>query len=424
MRRLWVLLHRWFGLFIALFLIVSGLTGAVISWDHELDAWLNPQFFDNQSQGDSLPPLKLVDIVEHDDPRVRVSQFPVAYEPGHNAQIWVDARVDPSTGRRYALDYDHVFVNPVTGEIAGKRLWGKVSLRPEHLMSFLYKLHYSLQIPAWRGIDSWGVWLMGIVALVWLVDSFVAFVLTLPPKTRAPSTKSGWQRWKPSWKLRTGKGGYKLNFDLHRAGGLWVWGVIIVIAFTSFSLNLYREVFYPLLSQVSQTTPGPFETRTPTPLNEPVEPTLSWAQLLDKGRAEAARRGWQQPVGDVFYADNFAIMGLRFFAPGTSDDGGGMSVRDLYYDGRDGRLLGDEVPWQGTAADVFVQLQFPLHSGRILGTTGRIMMSIMGLVVAMLSMTGLYIWWKKRRARQLSAGMRRRLAHELSASAPPPDAAG
>jgi uncharacterized iron-regulated membrane protein len=40
-----VMLHRWFGLAAALFLFVSGLTGAVISWDHELDAWLNPQLF-------------------------------------------------------------------------------------------------------------------------------------------------------------------------------------------------------------------------------------------------------------------------------------------------------------------------------------------------------------------------------------------
>ena len=42
MRAFLVLLHRWFGLFIAVFLIIAGLTGALISWDHELDEWLNP----------------------------------------------------------------------------------------------------------------------------------------------------------------------------------------------------------------------------------------------------------------------------------------------------------------------------------------------------------------------------------------------
>jgi uncharacterized iron-regulated membrane protein len=46
-----------------------------------------------------------------------------------------------------------------------------------------------------------------------------------------------------------------------------------------------------------------------------------------------------------------------------------------------------------------MQLQFPLHSGRIAGVPGRILLSVMGLVVAMLSLTGIVIWLKKRQAR-------------------------
>ena len=65
------------------------------------------------------------------------------------------------------------------------------------------------------------------------------------------------------------------------------------------------------------------------------------------------------------------------------------------------RLLGDNQPWHGSAADVFLQLQLPLHSGRILGLPGRVMMSVMGVVVAMLSVTGIVIWERKRRARLL-----------------------
>jgi uncharacterized iron-regulated membrane protein len=71
----------------------------------------------------------------------------------------------------------------------------------------------------------------------------------------------------------------------------------------------------------------------------------------------------------------------------------------LFVDGRSGSLVGGRVPWEGTAADVFMQLQFPLHSGRIAGVPGRILLSVMGLVVAMLSLTGIVIWLKKRQAR-------------------------
>lgn len=45
-----------------------------------------------------------------------------------------------------------------------------------------------------------------------------------------------------------------------------------------------------------------------------------------------------------------------------------------------------------------MQAQFPVHSGRILGLPGRILISVMGLVVAMLSVTGVVIWLRKRKA--------------------------
>jgi uncharacterized iron-regulated membrane protein len=56
------------------------------------------------------------------------------------------------------------------------------------------------------------------------------------------------------------------------------------------------------------------------------------------------------------------------------------------FDGRDGTPAGGVVPGTGSADDIFLQAQFP-HSGRILGLPGRILISAMGLVVAMLSAT-------------------------------------
>jgi uncharacterized iron-regulated membrane protein len=50
-----------------------------------------------------------------------------------------------------------------------------------------------------------------------------------------------------------------------------------------------------------------------------------------------------------------------------------------------------------------MQVQFPLHSGRIPGLGGRILISTVGLAVAVLSVTGLLIWLKKLNARRRSA---------------------
>src|SRR3546814_1450243 len=105
-------------------------------------------------------------------------------------------------------------------------------------------------MPAMWGSYRWGYLFMGIVSLVWLIDSFVAMTLTFPLRRktmgsegpRQPvhmSRRLDWlRRWMPSWRIRPRTSAYKLTFDLHRAAGLWVWPIILTIAFTSFSLNL------------------------------------------------------------------------------------------------------------------------------------------------------------------------------------------
>jgi uncharacterized iron-regulated membrane protein len=58
-----------------------------------------------------------------------------------------------------------------------------------------------------------------------------------------------------------------------------------------------------------------------------------------------------------------------------------------------------DIPGEGSAGDIFLQAQFPLHSGRIFGVAGRVAVSILGLAVAVLSATGVIIWARRRKRR-------------------------
>ena len=90
---------------------------------------------------------------------------------------------------------------------------------------------------------------------------------------------------------------------------------------------------------------------------------------------------------------------MGFFEADNDHGDGGLGNAWLYFDGRDGSPAGGVIPGTGSAGDIFLQSQFPLHSGRIIGLPGRILISAMGLMVAMLSATGPIIWLRKRRAR-------------------------
>jgi uncharacterized iron-regulated membrane protein len=108
----------------------------------------------------------------------------------------------------------------------------------------------------------------------------------------------------------------------------------------------------------------------------------------------------------MFYTDDANMYGVGFFEPGNSHADGSLGNPWLYIDAQDGKLLATELPGEGSAGDIFMQAQFPLHSGRLFGVTGRIIISFLGVVVAMLSVTGVMLWARKRRVRLQVAGAR------------------
>lgn len=400
--------HRWLGLIAAPFLIVTGLTGAIISWDHELDDWLNPHLRFVHSQGNKQSPLTLASQVEEKYPEIKVASIPLYTEPDESLALFVMPRQNPETGKLFTPGFNQVFLDPVTGEELGKREWGAVwPLNSENLISFLYKLHYSLHLPEMFGTDRWGIWLLGAIAILWTLDCFIAFYITLPPSPAKQTTRAQFlKRWKKAWTIRPNAGTFKLNYDIHRAFGLWAWGLLLLIAFTAFALNLRREVFIPMLSAVTPLTPSAIEQRPRSPLHAPVMPDVTYAQILRNAETQASQKGWQAPASRIGYFMNLGVYSVEFFYPEADHGVAGGGHQRLFLDGHTGAYLGDKVPWTGTVGDLIAQAQFPIHSGRILGLPGRILISAMGLIVALLSGTGLYIWLKKRKSRQLTQARR------------------
>jgi len=389
MRPLLVRLHRWFGLGIAAFLFLAGLTGAVIAWDHELDALLNPSFFHSATAGEPLPAVELARRLEAGEPHAIVTFMPLAVEPGHTWIARVAPRLDPQTGQPYALGFNQVALDPVTGVEQGRRMWGKASLARLNLIPFLYQFHYTLFLPTKMGID-FGVWTMGVVGIVWLLDGFIAIVLAFP------SPKS----WRKSLAFRVKRGGYALTFDLHRSGGVWLWGLLIVVAVTSISMNLAAQVVRPVVSVFSTLSPDPFLSVAPGPAVTPAETASSRERIVAAAAEVGHRKGIAAPPGGLFAMTASGVYGVGYYAAGNDHGDVGLGNAWLMMNARTGQVVGRQIPGSGSAGDLFIQAQFPLHSGRIAGLPGRIVISFTGLAVAMLSVTGVLIWLKKARARR------------------------
>ena len=390
MRSLLVRLHRWFGLSAAVFLFIAGATGAVLSWDHELDARLNPALYEAATEGQPLPVAELVARIEASDSRIRVTYHPLAIEPGHTFVASVSPRWDEQAGKLHEPGYNQVALDPVTGAIQGRREWGAISLTRENLLPFLYKLHYSMHLPESGGIE-WGVWLMGVIAIAWVLDTLAALAISFPKPSQ----------WKRSFSFRWSAGGRRLVFDLHRSGGVWLFLLVLMLAVTSVSMNLNTQVMRPVVEWFSPLTPSPFASRSPAA--RPIEPRVDRAEVLARAESEARLRGFTEPAGGIFLSPEFGLWGVGFFQAGHDHGDGGLGNAWLYFDSRTGQPAGEHVPGTGSAGDVFLQSMFPLHSGRILGLPGRILISLLGAAIATFSATGVWLWWSRRVARERAA---------------------
>jgi uncharacterized iron-regulated membrane protein len=60
-------------------------------------------------------------------------------------------------------------------------------------MPFLYKLHYTLHIPMTDGGLDVGMLVMGAIAVVWMLDAFIALYISFPSR----------KVWKPALQSRT-----------------------------------------------------------------------------------------------------------------------------------------------------------------------------------------------------------------------------
>lgn len=380
---LWI--HRWTGLAMAAFLVAAGVSGSVLVFQNQLDAWLNPQLYRAPAVGDPLPAAVLAARIEAADPAVRAANIPLRVAPGEAARIGVAPRPDPATGKPFAIDYDQVFVDPVSGAILGRRE------SEDALIPQIYEFHYTLLAP-----DGLGKLALGIVAIVWTINCFVGLYLTLP--RRRPFLRG----WKPAWILRTDIGAYRLNFDLHRAGGLWLWLVLLPIAFSSIYMNLNFELFRPALALVWPLSPNIYERDTYRPRLLAVRQRGSGAglgidQVVALARAEVQRTG--QSAREPSHIAHFPPLGVYrvLFHPSQFDRGNGPSPPILYFDDRDGSLFNAAFVGGLSAGDEVLRWQFALHSGRILGWPGRLLVFAAGIATAMLSVTGVYVWLVKRR---------------------------
>ncbi len=415
---LWI--HRYTGLAIAGFLIIASITGTLLAFHDELDDVFNQRLaYVDEPQTPPLSIAILHEKVVSAYPDDNFSTMPVTIEP-NRAVVFVvdkykgDVKVEPEPL------FQEVYVNPYNGDIVGTR--DKEQWAWRNTMWKVFWLHRDLLL------GDIGKLILGIVALMWTLNCFIGFYLTLPRKTKNNQAKQNQnkhatkkrssllKRWLPAWKVRTKTNMFKLNYDLHHAFGLWLWLMLFVIAWSSVGFNL-KQVYQPVM----QATVG-LEPRIEKPNKSTDLPTLNakvasqdtvHQDIVNKANSIAYLNAQANIAAQKNGLSVTQLLGIRWVEEDnqwqlrfkTNQDigkkGGASSITVNAGSGSVERVnFGYQSASFGNKTDQWLST---LHMGHISDGAGhllyQIFLALVGLAVAVLSGTGVYLWWKGRQQR-------------------------
>ena len=362
LRNAWLQVHKWIGLTLAILIIPICLTGSALVWHDWLDAKLEPQRH-AQYGAVALQPSAYIasaKTVVAPDERISAIRFEDEGRP-----VMVTA-VKPAKGEGRP-QRANVWLNPVDGKVIDKASASSGAVQVMHV------LHGSLMVPG-----GWGRPLVGWVGAFMFVSCLTGIWLWWP---LSGSVTSGLK-----WKRRN-----TTNANLHYMIGFWVLIPLAMLSFTG------AWISFPKVFSKFEQSAGPAPDRARAQRAQPLEtPKLT----VDAAMAGAQPHATGRLTALTLPTDQKAEWKVSFEREG----GGGTG--DVAVDDSTGEVTPPKPPQPETLARTMRRL----HDGTGMGLGWQIAIFLGGLIPAVLSVTGIIIWWRSRGSRARSESYRREKA--------------
>ncbi len=344
-------LHQYIGLVVGLLLIIVGLTGSLLVFQHEIDQFLVQrqcgQVIPQQQRVSIESVLNTVKTAYSDRPDLKLNSIDI--HPENNVY---KVRFFASDDKR-----TEVFVNSYTGKILGDRIWDN------SLIGVTFKLHFALLA------GRTGEIIVGIAALLLLILSITGIILW-----------SGWRKLISGFKIRWRSHPKRVNFDIHKVAGIVTAIFLAFTAFTGFCWN-FSEVAEPAIYAITLTP------NAAKPVSVPIAGTpLGITQIIQT--ADAALPGAETTFINLGKKPENAIAVYKKRPQELNEYGDSVVYLDRY----SGKILKLQDGLNLSLADKVLNSFSPLHYGTFWGLPTRILYIFVGLAPLILFVTGYALW--------------------------------
>jgi uncharacterized iron-regulated membrane protein len=340
MRNLILNLHLYGALIGGLFIIVLGVTGSILTFQEELDHLLNPGLFNIAPQDQTLP-LSAIQESLH-------KKYP-------DKTFWRYS-LPQAANRPYVAQFKstQVFINSHTGAIIGSR-------ETPTVLDNIRTLHTSL----WLGSTGRN--------LVTAATFLSVFLIV-----------TGIYLWWPIRNTGTARG---LSFYLHYALGIYFSLFLLALSLSGLVLAFEGSIA-PWMFKVTQSTQALYNAPSTV---VPGVTSITFTQAL-----EIVSTTFPYVIPQSITIPSGPKGSYRIIVKsreGAVDYGEGWILLDQY----SGKVLVEQDSHTISTGSKIMSGNGSIHTGIILGLPSKILMSLSSLILAVQTITGYCLWWKKLR---------------------------
>lgn len=367
-------IHLWLGLLSGIVVFIVGLTGCMYVFEEEISLFLNPNPVVKQETMPTLLPSQLQQLASKQLGGRKLSY--IEYEKEGAIRLG-----NYEKGTSFTL-----WMQPYSGEVL------KVEEKGEDdfdFFRFVLKGHRFLWFPYKIGRP-----IVNYATLIFVVLLITGMVLWWP-KNKSAAKQRFWFQWKNStqWKRK--------NYDLHNIMGFYAMIFLLAIALTGmvWGIEWYSKGVYWLTSGGKE-------------LKESWELKSDTLQI-NKAVTEPIDKVWNKLLANSPNANNYYIYfsdekDATIYASVGLKKGADYKFDSYRFDRYTLKQLGEADPYNGhyeaaSGADKLRRMNYEIHVGSILGLPGKILAFFASFTCATLPITGVYIWWGRKKKSKKSA---------------------
>ncbi len=360
-------IHLWLGFTSGLLVFIIAITGCIYAFQVELQDLTQPFRHVESQPKEFLPPSVLKAAAEEVLPDKHIHA--VQYLGSDRAAQVIYYNIEPEY-------YYLVYVNPYTAEVL------RVKDMSKDFFALVLDGHFYLWLPPEIGQP-----VVATATLIFVVMLISGIVLWWPRRK-----KDAKHRLTIRWNARR----RRFNYDLHNVLGFYASAIALLLALTGlvWGFQWFANGVYTIAGGEKALLYSEPESDTTTLYSgeQPVIDRVYEKMKVEYPNARTIEVHMPETHASVVAANanpddgTYWKLDYRYFDQHTLEE---VGVDHIY-----GRLS------EASAADKLLRMNYDIHTGAILGLPGKFLMFFAGLICASLPVTGVMIWWGRRRKRK------------------------